>query len=181
MITAQRKVWKFMNYFCLKTFSFNYFVILLALSCFFLVAGFCYLWYLNWFKYEASLTLDARSEAYSEPFQTSKIQVFTNIVIGFSLLTIFAKSSILDVWQDSEFTSETSNNLPKKLRISCLTGFWIHLLIIFAKPFTICSLNLINMFHYISVLCTIKSTCPYFEHICLITKIILVFPNHVFV
>ena len=181
MITAQRKVWKFMNYFCLKTFLLNYFVILLALSWFFLVAGFCYLWYLNWFKNEASLTLDARSEAYSEPFQSSKIQVFTNIVIGFSLLTIFAKSSILDVWQDSEFTSETSNNLPKKLRISCLTGFWIHLLIIFAKPFTICSLNLINIFHYISVLCTIKSTWPYFEHICLITKIILVFPNHVFV
>ena len=31
----------------------------------------CYLWYSNWFKIET--TLEANSEAYSEPFQTSKM------------------------------------------------------------------------------------------------------------
>ena len=43
----------------------------------------CYLWYSNWFKNETSLTLEANSEAYSEPCQTSKIEVFAQIVNGF--------------------------------------------------------------------------------------------------
>ena len=43
------------------------------------------------------------------------------------LLTIFTKSSILDVRQDSEFASEPSNDLRKKLHLSCLAGSWIHL------------------------------------------------------
>ena len=55
--------------------------------------------------------------------------VFCEIVNGFSFVTIFAKSSILDVSQDSEFASEASNDLQKKLYLSCLTGFWIHLCI----------------------------------------------------
>ena len=46
-------------------------------------------------------------------------------------------------------------------------------LIIFAKLFPICLLNLINIFHHISVLCTVKSTWPYVQHISLITKIII--------
>ena len=33
---------------------------------------------------------------------------------GFLFLTIFAKSSILDVWQDSEFFSEPSNDFAQK-------------------------------------------------------------------
>ena len=37
-------------------------------------------------------------EAYSDPCQKSKIK----IVSGFEVLIIFAKSSILDVWQSSE-------------------------------------------------------------------------------
>ena len=44
-------------------------------------------------------------------------------------------------------------------------------------------MNLINIFHHISsnsVLRTIKSMWPYVQHICVITKIIIVFPNHVF-
>ena len=36
-------------------------------------------------------------EAYSEPCQTSKIELFAKIVNGFQPLTIFAKSSVLDV------------------------------------------------------------------------------------
>ena len=78
---------------------------------------------------ETSVTLEANLEAYSETYQTSKIEVFTKIVNGFSFLTIFTKSSILDIWQDSEFASEPSNNLRKKLHLRCLAGSWIHLCI----------------------------------------------------
>ena len=58
---------------------------------------------------KTSLTLEANSEGYSEPCQTSKMDVFAKIVNGFSSLTIFAES--LDVWQESEFASEASKNL----------------------------------------------------------------------
>ena len=58
-------------------------------------------------------TLEANSEAYSEPCRTSKMEVLGKIVSRFLFLTIFTKSSILDVWQDSEFASEPSNDLWK--------------------------------------------------------------------
>ena len=67
--------------------------------CFWFYLVGCYLWYSNSFKNETSVTL----EAYSELCQTSKMEVFTKIVNGFSFLTIFAKSSISDLWQNSEF------------------------------------------------------------------------------
>ena len=66
---------------------------------------------LNWFKNETFLTLEAISETYSEPCQISKMEVFAKIVNGFSFLTIFTKNSILDVWHNSEFPSEDSNDL----------------------------------------------------------------------
>ena len=87
----------------------------------------CYHWYLNWFKNKTSLTLKANLEAYSEPCQTSKMEISAKIVNSFLFFTSFAKSSILDVEQDSEFVSEASNDLHKKLFLSCLTGFWIYL------------------------------------------------------
>ena len=37
------------------------------------------------------------------------------MVNGFSFLTIFAKISILDVWEDSEFASEASIDLAEKV------------------------------------------------------------------
>ena len=74
--------------------------------------------------------MEASSEAYSEPCQTSKMEVFAKIVNSFSFFTIFAKFSILDIWQDSEFVSEASNDL----RISAVFEFNI-VLIIFAKRF----------------------------------------------
>ena len=57
------------------------------------------------------------------------MELFTKIVNGSSFFAIFAKSSILDVWQGSEFPSELSNNLQKKLHLRCLAGSWIHLCI----------------------------------------------------
>ena len=38
------------------------------------------------------------SEAYSEPYQTSKMELFLKKVSGLKHVTIFSKSSILDVW-----------------------------------------------------------------------------------
>ena len=55
------------------------------------------------------------------------MEIFTKIVNEFSFLAIFTKSSILDVYQDSEFASEPSNDLVKKLHLRCLAGSWIHL------------------------------------------------------
>ena len=88
----------------------------------------CYLWYSNWFKNETSVTLDANlAEVNSEPCQTSKIEVSTKIVRGFSFWTIFTKSSILDLWQDSKIDFEPSNDLRKKLRLRRLAESWMHL------------------------------------------------------
>ena len=51
------------------------------------------------------------------------MKVFTKTVDDFKLLTIFAKSSIEDLWQDSEFTSEASNDLQKNSISDVLQGF----------------------------------------------------------
>ena len=39
----------------------------------------------------------------AEPCQLSKMGLFTKILNGQKPCTIFAKTSILDVWQDSEY------------------------------------------------------------------------------
>ena len=49
------------------------------------------------------------SEAYPEPSQTSKMELFVKIVKGGNPLTIFEKSSILDIWLCSEDASQFSN------------------------------------------------------------------------
>ena len=81
----------------------------------------------NRFKNEISLNLENNSKAYLEPCQTLKVEVLSKIVSDLYFLYIFANSSILDVWQDSEFASEASNALQRKLHLNCLTGFWIRL------------------------------------------------------
>ena len=72
-----------------------------------------------------SKTLEANSEAYSEPAQTSKVKVFAEIVNGFWFSTIFAKISILDVWQDSDLSPPLKpvTTSRKKPHLRCLTGF----------------------------------------------------------
>ena len=42
------------------------------------------------------------SEAYSEPYTTSKMRFFEKMVEDFQPLTIFTKSFFLDVWQGPE-------------------------------------------------------------------------------
>ena len=165
------KVRKFTNLFCLTTFSFNYFkssassfFLVFPVTCYLVI---CYLWYSNWFKNETFVTLEGNSEAYSEPCQTSKTEVFTKIVNAFSFFTNFAKSSILGVWQDSEFPRKPGKDLREKLHFRCLAGSWTHLCInYFHKLLPICLLNLINIFHYISsktALCTVKQLLQLLE------------------
>ena len=69
-------------------------------------------------------------------------------------MTIFAKSSILDVWQDSEFASTASFNFAQKapsqifdrvLNLSLITSKNLKPLVIFAKLLPICLLHLINI------------------------------------
>ena len=72
--------------------------------------------------------------------------LFSQLVNGFWLLTILAKSSILDVWQDSEFASKASNDFAKK----ALSQIFYRVLnpplqpsIIFAKLLAICLLTVL--------------------------------------
>ena len=46
------------------------------------------------------------SIAYSGPCQTSKMECFAKIANTIQALTIFAKGSILDVWEGSEYASD---------------------------------------------------------------------------
>ena len=50
-------------------------------------------------------TLPYLPQTYSEQCQTYKMECFANIDNDFQPLTIFAKRSILGVWEDSEYTS----------------------------------------------------------------------------
>ena len=62
------------------------------------------------------------SHTYSEPCQTSKIELSTNKDNSFQYLTISLKKSILDVWQipecDSEYLHMTNCNDPIDLDLS---------------------------------------------------------------
>ena len=51
------------------------------------------------------------SEANSESFQTSEIELFAKIVRNEKPFTIFVKTSILDVWQGSEYASELASKV----------------------------------------------------------------------
>ena len=56
------------------------------------------------------------AEVYFEPCQTSKMELFANIVNGFQPLTVFANSYILDVWQGSEYAlGQRQTFKPKRL------------------------------------------------------------------
>ena len=74
---------------------------------------------------DAFLEVRLASQAYSELSQTTKIKLFAKIVIDRSLLTIFARSSILDIWQGfiwcRSIISEKASNVwdvPRKLLLN---------------------------------------------------------------
>ena len=87
------------------------------------------------------------------------MEVFAQIVNGFYFLTIFLKSSILDVWQDSQFASKASYHNAEKdpsqmfdrvLDFTLIASKILQPLLILAKLSAISLLNLI----IIKVLCT---------------------------
>ena len=51
------------------------------------------------------------SETYWEFCQTCKMERFAKIINGWKPLIIFAKRSILDVWQNSHYASESQSVL----------------------------------------------------------------------
>ena len=63
--------------------------------------------------------VSSTSEAYSEPYQTSKMKCFAKIINSSKLLTTVAKRSIFDVWKISEYASQHhlyfSNNCKRSL------------------------------------------------------------------
>ena len=67
-------------------------------------------------------------EVYSEPCQPSKMECLAKIVNSFQSLTIFAKISILDVWQGSGlqnyFVVLSREELKLKINICCWRVYW---------------------------------------------------------
>ena len=61
------------------------------------------------------LCSDCCTEVYSDPFQTSNMEFFAKIVNVWKPFTIFAGSSILDVWEVSEYTSVVCHSHVLKL------------------------------------------------------------------
>ena len=61
-----------------------------------------FLWFVSLFL--QILVRRRRDLAYAEHSQASKMELLPKIVIGWKPLTIFAKSSVLDVWLGSECT-----------------------------------------------------------------------------
>ena len=55
--------------------------------------------------YQFSKYLSQTEKAYKEPYQASKMKRLVKIVNGWNPLSITAKHSISDVWQDSEYVS----------------------------------------------------------------------------
>ena len=64
--------------------------------------------------------------------------------------------------------------LKRVLNLPLITSKNLHSLVILAKLLAICLVNLIS----IKALWKVFSTWSYFQHICLITKIIIAFLNH---
>ena len=62
-------------------------------------------------------TLNAFSEAYSEPSQTSKMELFVKIINGWKPLTFLTKSSILDVRPGFDYASTFFSGLDFLLQV----------------------------------------------------------------
>ena len=64
-----------------------------------------------------------------KPSQTSKMELYVKIINGFHPLTIFTKSSVLEFWQDSKYTSKIpvqSRHNKREINFSDWSGFLIY-------------------------------------------------------
>ena len=60
---------------------------------------------LGFFRTGNTFLASSYAELYSQPSQIFKMELFAKIVNTWKPLTIFAKNSILDIWQGSEYVS----------------------------------------------------------------------------
>ena len=86
-----------------------------------------------WFLFDRGIRherVKEQPESYSEPGQTSKMNIFAKIVNGYELFTIFVKDSIVDVWQWSEYITDSSSGKIEKIpwKYSELDLFFVLLL-----------------------------------------------------
>ena len=93
---------------------------------------------------------DYHAETYSELYQTSKVELLAKIVNRISLLTIFVKSSNLDVWLGSESASyhihptddnQTAESQSASRRIDVLIRRFVLSSIYLSRPKSIPSLT----------------------------------------
>ena len=68
-------------------------------------------WVISAYKGCFLVNKELRKEAYLEPHQTFKMDLFKEIVNGFKSLKIFEKSFILDAGMSSQYTSEDKTNI----------------------------------------------------------------------
>ena len=97
--------------------------------CAFFAATVLFQWFpLFCIKYSRILgNIEIDAEAYSEPCQTTKMSIFTKIVNGWKPLTIFAKSSIFDIWV------EIRENMGPKFVNKCDIFYIIYVVYLFRK------------------------------------------------
>ena len=62
--------------------------------------------------------IQLKTQVYSEPCQLSKIGHSAENVAGVKVLIVFAKTSMLDIWQGSEYTSN-EQNFGALLKMNC--------------------------------------------------------------
>ena len=62
-------------------------------------------------------------DVFIEPYQTRKVKLFVMIVNGWKSLTVFARSSTWDVWQGSEYISDSCHRILDCTEINGTTGF----------------------------------------------------------
>ena len=84
--------------------------------------------YIHTMQLIEKLKLGKRSEPYFQSSNASNMDLFAKKIDGWKLLTIFAKSSILDVWRNSDYASEgylTTSLLDIILMLFVRTQIWV--------------------------------------------------------
>ena len=84
--------------------------------------------YIHTMQLIEKLKLGKRSEPYFQSCNASNMELFAKIVDGWKLLTIFEKSFILDIWRNSDYTSEgylTTSLLNIILILFKRTQIWV--------------------------------------------------------
>ena len=71
----------------------------------------------------SAIVITEYRDAFTEPYQTCKMKLFVMIVNGWKSLTVFARSSTWDVWQGSEYISDSCYRILDCAEINGTIGF----------------------------------------------------------